>query len=167
MHIWKQGGVGGVSGVPICKGDFLSDFSKALVFILLVQYVQNRTRQCFCMNYYAYLHKFLQFSSKFCMKSSSSFDSKKRTGSSGCHWIIDGRKDRIAYSRIRRSQNVFQIKCLDKNVSFRLYHCILLKVVFAKSAQFSEIFIITRIVKYSSYRPSFVFFCYSLHTESV
>ena len=88
-------------------------------------------------------------------------------GSSGCHWIIDGRKDRIAYSRIRRSQNVFQIKCLDKNVSFRLYHCILLKVVFAKSAQFSEIFIITRIVKYSSYRPSFVFFCYSLHTESV
>ena len=93
--------------------------------------------------------------------------SKKRTGSSGCHWIIDGRKDRIAYSRIRRSQNVFQIKCLDKNVSFRLYHCILLKVVFAKSAQFSEIFIITRIVKYSSYRPSFVYFCYSLHTESV
>ena len=74
MHIWKQGGVGGVSGVPTCKGDFLSDFSEALVFILVVQYVQNRTRQCFCMNYYAYLHKFLQFSSKFCMKSSSSFE---------------------------------------------------------------------------------------------
>ena len=52
-------------------------------------------------------------------------------------------------------------------MSFRLYHCILLKVVFAKSAQFSEIFNITRIVKYSSYRPSLVFFSYSLLTQSV